>query len=40
MMRLYRDLQTKIGEIDISTIKLDENSKDDVHRALFGIQAL
>ena len=40
MMRIYRDLQTKIGEIDISKIKLDENSKDDVHRALFGIQAL
>lgn len=39
-MRIYKDLQTKIGEIDISKIKLDENSKDDVHRALFGIQAL
>ena len=39
-MRIYRNLQTRIGEIDISKIKLDENSKDDIQRVLFGIQAL
>ena len=39
-MRVYRSLQAKIGEIDISKIKLDENSKDDIQRALRGIQTL
>ena len=33
-MRLFRNSQMKIGEVDIGSIKLDKSSRDDVPRLL------
>ena len=39
-MRFYRNPQGKLGEINISEIKLDKKSQDDVPRILIGLQTL
>ena len=39
-MRFYKNPQGKLGEINISEIKLDEKSQDDVPRILIGLQTL
>ena len=37
-MRFYRNPQGKLGEINISEIKLDKKSQDDVPRILIGFE--
>jgi len=39
-MRVYKDPQGKLGEVNISEIKLDKKSQDDVPRILIGLQTL
>ena len=39
-MRFYKNPQGKLGEINISEIKLDKKSQDDVPRILIGLQTL
>ena len=39
-MRFYKSPQGKLGEINISEIKLDKKSQDDVPRILIGLQTL
>ena len=39
-MRLFKNSQMKIGEVDIENIKLDKTSRDDVPRLLMGLQSV
>ena len=39
-MRLFKNSQMKIGEVDIGSIKLDKSSRDDVPRLLMGLQSV
>lgn len=39
-MRVFKNTQKKIGEINIAEIKLDKKSKDDIPRLLLGLQHL
>ena len=39
-MRLFKNSQMRIGEVDIGSIKLDKSSRDDVPRLLMGLQSV
>ena len=39
-MRLFKNSQMRIGEVDIENIKLDKTRRDDVPRLLIGLQSV
>ncbi len=39
-MRVVQNLQMQIGEVDISQVKLDPKSRDDIPKILRGLQQL
>ncbi|PTQ91495.1 hypothetical protein C8R30_1311, partial [Nitrosomonas nitrosa] len=39
-MRIVQNIQMKLGEIDVSQIKFDLRSRDDIPKVLRGLQYL